>query len=154
MPHWLCSEYPNASTLYGIFPALVLVELTVWRFHKLGRKITNRNNIDFHLTNSSTPPTLQHRPLAPLQLPLPNPPTIGAGARAAAVAHAVTRRCNFGAVSTVVVVSHGGLDSFALHHHHHPWPVLHSSSPAAVTHHGLHPVTVRSIYIRFIKALT
>jgi hypothetical protein len=54
MPHWLCSEYPNASTLYGIFPALVLVELTVWRFHKLGRKITNRNNIDFHLTNSST----------------------------------------------------------------------------------------------------
>jgi hypothetical protein len=144
MPHWLCSEYPNASTLYGIFPALVLVELTVWRFHKLGRKITNRNNIDFHLTNSSTTNTPT----------LPNPPTIGAGARAAAAAHAVTRRCNFGAVSTVVVVSHGGLDSFALHHHHHPWPVLHSSSPAAVTHHGLHPVTVRSIYIRFIKALT
>jgi hypothetical protein len=70
MPHWLCSEYPNASTLYGIFPALVLVELTVWRFHKLGRKITNRNNIDFHLTNSST--TTTHGRCCTAVVPLPS----------------------------------------------------------------------------------
>jgi hypothetical protein len=89
MPHWLCSEYPNASTLYGIFPALVLVELTVWRFHKLGRKITNRNNIDFHLTNSSTTNTALwplynyhypiRRPSVPARAPPPPPMPLRAG---------------------------------------------------------------------------